>query len=437
MTPDHRRFGALPLHHATGAALSGHPWMDMSRALDRYRWCMLRERHGWPGSMLRFVRDALVDAAFGIAARCRLASAIAPESSDFLLLQSSPRVIRLQRKKAFIAALRGRGHRLIETALPEMRDMLASRSLTMPPHRVPLRYFAYAAHAAWLVRKYPARIYLNDRNGSFNSPFLRLALNAEGGLLVQLAHSTTLESSRRLGMNDYDYYFLFGRSSLEALQARKLRFGTTQAVLAGSHMVDEGYALPPPDPALRTVLVLGLGPDKEKVPGYQATYALLNSWAGQHPEYRVLVKSHPRSHMVFWRSVARELDNVQVLPPESSLAEALGMASIVVNIVSNAVIEAALAARPVLFVNAGNDDDILSQARFFDGKIRTVEALERGVASLERDYAAACRRSAAFAEYHLAYGTQGLCQNVHELERLLVGNVPDALTELVVNTVPS
>jgi hypothetical protein len=410
-------------------------WTEKARALDHYRWALLRERHGWSGSMLRFLRDAIIETLYGLAARGRLAASIVPESCDFLLLQSSPRVILLQRKKPFIAALRSRGHRLIETALPEMRDLFASRMFKRPPHPVPLRYFACAAHAAWLVAKYQPKILLNDRNGSLYSPFLRLALNSEGRLLVHLAHSTTVEASRRLGMNDYDYYFLFGRSSLKALLARKLRFGDTTAVLAGSHMVDDSYALPASDPALKTVLVLGLGPDKEKVAGYQATYALLSDWAARHSEYRVIVKAHPRSRMEFWGEAERCLSNVQVLPPECTLAQALGMASIVVNIMSNAVIEAALAKRPVLFVHCGNAKDILSQRQFFGGQIDTVDALEQGVQALEQDYALSRQRSEAFADYHLASGMDGLRQNVSDLERLLVGLAPEAPTEKIEKTI--
>src|SRR5690606_28367422 len=124
------------------------------------------------------------------------------------------------------------------------------------------RYFGLAAYAQWLVEHHQPRILLNDRNGSLYAPFLRLALNARGSLLVHLAHATTVEGSRRLGMNDYDYYFLFGQSSLEALQARKLRFGSSTAVLAGSHMIDDDYVMPAPDLATRTLLILGVGPDK-------------------------------------------------------------------------------------------------------------------------------------------------------------------------------
>jgi hypothetical protein len=415
--------------------VTANPWKEKARALDRYRWRLLRERHGWLGSAVRFLRDAIIETGYGLVARFRLAARIEQETCDFLLLQSSARVVLLQRKRALIAALKGRGYRLSETALPEMPDLLASRKLQEPPYKVPVRYFAYAAHAVWLVRKYQPRILLNDRNGSLYSPFLRLALNADKRLLVQLAHSTTVEGSRRLGMNDYDYYFLFGRSSLDALQQRKLRFGTCMAVLAGSHMIDESYALPAPDPALKTLLILGLGPDKEKLPVYQSTYTFLRDWAERHPEYRVIVKAHPRSYSTFWSDAASNLPNVQVLSKECSLAEALGMASVVANIVSNAVIEAALAARPVLFVNCGSNADILCQERFFGTRIGNLADLEQGVRAIEERYAEACARSTAFAEYHLAFGTLGLKQNVKELELLLEGKVPEAQAGLIENTV--
>jgi CDP-glycerol glycerophosphotransferase (TagB/SpsB family) len=181
--------------------------------------------------------------------------------------------------------------------------------------------------------------------------------------------------------------------------------------------------------------VLGLGPDKEKVSGYQATYQLLRDWAERHPEYRMLIKKHPRSYMEFWETAEHQLGNVHVLPRASTLAEALGQASIVVNIVSNAVIEATLAQRPILFVNCGNDRDILSQARFFGGKISTMEMLEHGMDALQQNYLDSCRRSADFAEYHLAFGIQGMRQTIDDLERLLAGDAPQACTEVVENTI--
>jgi hypothetical protein len=398
-----------------------NPWLAKARALDRYRWLLLRERYGVFASALRFTREALGDWWFGVRARQRLAVSVAAEPCDFLLLQSAPKVIAFQRKKLLIDGLRSRGHHLVETALLEPKQILQQRLLKRPPFAVPIRYFGLAAYAEWLVEHHQPRILLNDRNGSLYAPFLRLSLNARQCLLVHLAHASTVESSRRLGMNDYDYYFLFGQSSLEALQARKLRFGSSQTVLAGSHMIDSAYDLPPADPSLRVVLILGVGPDKEKEAGYQATYALLRDWAVAHPEYTVLVKAHPRSQVPFWRQAASELSNVQVLPADCSLAEALRCASLVINIMSNAVIEAALARRPLLYVNASGEPDIFSQERFFGACITNQTALCQAVARIDCGPVQALQQSASFTEFHLANACQGLSCSIQALELLLAG----------------
>ena len=396
-----------------------NPWAAKARALDRYRWLLLRERHGLLGSALRFAREALSDWWFGLRAKGCLADTAPADPCDFLLLQSSPKVIKLQRKKLLIEALRARGHRLIETALQEPRVLLRERQLKRPPFPVPTRYFGIAAHAQWLVEHYQPRVLLNDRNGSLYSPFLRLALNARQSVLVHLAHATTGEGSRRLGMNDYDYYFLFGQSSLDALQARELRFGTSTVVLAGSHMIDKAFDLPPADPARRVMLVLGVGPDKEKEAGYQRTYALLRDWATCNPDYQMLIKAHPRSQVPFWQDAAGVLGNISVLPRECSLAQALERASVVINIMSNAVIEAGLAARPVMPVNLSEDADIFGQQAFFGVTVKSVDELSERLESLEKGYASALVRSRDFGHFHLAHGSSGLEINRQILERLL------------------
>jgi hypothetical protein len=396
-----------------------NPWKAKARDLDVYRWRLLRERHGVFGSVLRYIRNAIVDGGFGLCARFRLARSVAVEPRDFLLLQSAPKVIAFRRKKMLIAALHERGHTLTETALPEFGDILRQNLLKAPSYPVSTRYFGYAAHAEWLVVRHAPKILLNDRNGSFYAPFLRLSLRDHGGLLVQLAHATTVESSQRLSMNDYDYYFLFGQSSLEALQQRKLLFGTSQAVLAGSHMVDDAYDLPSAQPGQGVVLILGVGPDKEKENGYQNTYALLRDWAAQHPEMQVRVKAHPRSRIPFWTAAAQNMDNVQVLPTDCTLAEALGQAWVVINIMSNAVIEAALARRPVIFVNLSEDVDIFQQEYFFGPRICSCTALMEGIIKILHDWPQCLETAARFANFHLEAGTGGLRQNLEFLEKLL------------------
>ncbi len=412
-----------------------NPWAEKSRELDLYRWQLLRERHGVVASAIRFARDALSDWCFGALARIRLAGLITAEPCDFLLLQSANKVITLQRKKLLINELRACGHSLLETAIQSPFVILRERLLKKPPCKVPVRYFGLAAYAAWLVEHYQPRVLLNDRNGSLYTPFLRLALNARGSTLVHLAHASTLESSQRLCMNDYDYYFLFGQSSLEALQARSIRFGESTAVLSGSHMIDAAFDLPPAELQQRTLLILGVGPDKEKEAGYQQTYRLLRDWCIDNPGYKVLIKAHPRSEVAFWKVVEVSLGNVHVLPSSTTLSGALSQSSIVVNIMSNAVIEAALAHRPVIYVNASDDIDIFAQERFFGPCITTLKGLQAAVNAIEKNQDLAVAYSTHFAEYHLAHGCAGLSWNIQALTNLLEGRSPPGVSIKLPSTV--
>lgn len=394
-------------------------WVCKARELDSYRWKLLRERHGRCGSLLRMLRDRLLDTVHGVRAKSRMSASTVAEPCEVLLLHSAPKSMKLQRKNILIDAVRNRGIHLAEAALRSPADACAQRMLLPPPQPVPLRYLAYAAHAQWLVETYQPKLLINERNGSFHVPFLRLALTARDACLLQLAHSATLDTSRRLAMNDYDYYGVFGRSSLVALQERTLRFGESTVVLVGSYLADETYDLPVADPSLRTLLILGVGPDREKESGYQQTYQLLRDWAGQHRDYRVLFKRHPRSKAQFWIEAEAQLPNVQLLDSQCSLAHALEQASVVVSIMSNAGIEAGLAGRPVIHVNAGSDVDIFAHALFFGPQVRDGDEFTRQLQALEQDYQRHVAQARAFADYHLVYGSQGLAKTTLLIENLL------------------
>lgn len=410
-------------------------WVAKARALDRYRWLLLRERHGFIGSAMRFAREAVLDWVFGLRARLCRVERLAPTPCDFLLLQSAPKVIAFKRKQLLIEALRAKGYNLVETALDTPGNILSARQLKRPVQPVPLRYYGYAAYAEWLVCRYSPKILLNDRNGSLYAPFLRLSLNARERLLVHLAHASTVESSRRLGMNDYDYYFLFGRSSLDALLARTLRFGTSKAVLAGSHMVDGTYDLGLPAVTDKTALLLGVGPDKEKESQYLATYAVVLEWARSNPGYRVLVKRHPRSRAEYWERAAQEVSCIELLPADCSLATALERASLVINIMSNAVIEAGLAKRPIIYLNATAEADVLAQERFLGPPVKTANQLSKRVVDVEATYEEMIAQAQSFSQYHLTQGVAGLAYTVELLAQLYEGQDAGLAYEILPNTI--
>jgi hypothetical protein len=184
-------------------------------------------------------------------------------------------------------------------------------------------------------------------------------------------------------------------------------------------MIDRTFDLQPADAERRVLLILGVGPDKEKQPGYQRTYAMLRDWAAANPDYQVLIKAHPRSLASFWRQAAETLDNLQVLPADCGLADALSWASVVVNIMSNAVIEAALARRPVIHANASGEHDIFAQARFLGASVVDLSGLTARLDGIAAAYPACVASAERFAEFHLAHGVDGLGNTLLLLDELL------------------
>jgi CDP-glycerol glycerophosphotransferase (TagB/SpsB family) len=145
---------------------------------------------------------------------------------------------------------------------------------------------------------------------------------------------------------------------------------------------------------------------------------LLSEWVKAHPEYQVIFKPHPRSRAMYWEKLAEKYCNVEVLAGNYSLAEALRRCSIVVNIMSNAVIEAALAQRPIIYVNTEACPDIFEQEDFFGPKVETVADLEKSMDYIQQNYNKAVVSSESFARYHLHCGTKGLDKTVEYLEAL-------------------
>ncbi|MGY4493086.1 capsule biosynthesis protein [Pseudomonas sp. TE3610] len=411
---------------STSIVENDQAWRAKAKALDRYRWKVLRANHSFLGCLLRAAREYAWDVYLGVLARLGAHATLESASQSIVMLHGTPKVLAMGRKKGLIDSLVNRGHEVVEVAIAPLGQAVRERLICRPPQKVPLRYYAHAGYAEWLSRNSNPRLILGDRNGSLVSPFLRLSMNAQDKRLVHLAHATTLESSRRLGMIDYDFYLLFGESSLSKLRTRPLLFGEAEVVLSGSHLVDHSYVMPPSVADAGTVLILGVGPDKEKRDGYLKTYELLKAWIAANPQVPVSFKPHYRSKVGFWLEAGKQLANLTVTAPDLNLADALQGASVVINIMSNAALEASLAQRPVMYVNASGDHDVLEQARFFGGLIDTQDKLETRLEWVRNNYCKAVEQSKAFADYHLVGGVEGLDSTVSVIDRIWQGKEVDS-----------
>ena len=321
---------------------------------------------------------------------------------DILLFQHSEKVIKLNRKKKLKDALKNKGYKLAEVSFCKGFDVLNRGQIIKPSSKVPFKYLYHAAYAEYLVNTYNPKILLNDRNGMLLAPFLRDALNRRNAKLVQLAHATTVEDDWQFSMNDYDYYFLFGQSSFEYLQQRSLLFGSSKVVLAGSHMIDESFKTKDVKPYNNQILLLGMGPDREKTSLAEFNYNLILEWITNNKDHKLIVKPHPRSDMFFWKKQAKTLTNIELLSGSYSLSQALQRCSIVITIESNAILEASLAAKPIIYVNNSNSRDIFFLEKYLGMRVKNIQSLDKQVKSITADYEKHVEKTKHLKGYHLS-----------------------------------
>ena len=217
-------------------------------------------QRGPSGASVWWLRESLR----GIYGRLRLRrEPTTPRVCDVLLIHPSEKSRRQGRKTTLLAELRGAGLIVEETVATDNKEALRQRRLRPPLYSVPLPLYLSAARAADLLANYKAKVILTERNGWPTSTFLR-AFRDSDTRIIHLAHGVLSDQSSRLRYHDYDYYAVFGRSSLDYLRKGKPGFGDTLALLAGPY-----FPLPEKRevvPESRCLLFVGAGPEEEKQP---------------------------------------------------------------------------------------------------------------------------------------------------------------------------
>ena len=354
----------------------------------------------WKTAVSLGVIKPLRETLYSLRAVFRRAPSVSTTPCDVLLLHYSAASQARGYRNALVMALRARGLTVTETAIHKPREMLAGRTLLSPGWSFAHRYYLYAAYARWLITRYQPRVILTDKNGSVLAPFLK-AYAKPHGTLVHVAHSIPTDNFRKFSMNAYDYYFLFGHSSLQRLQQRRL-FGDSQALLTGTYAAHTPVA---PPTQQDTVLVLGTGPALENTAEVRHAYAVILHAARLLPDMLFVVKPHPRSTAAIWLKHSPP-PNLRVLPPDTALGAALADAFAAVGSFTNAAIDCALQQRPFILV-AESDTDRQLDIHTMAPICRTAQQLATTLQTVAQAPAHWHTQALHFAEHHVAHGLHG------------------------------
>lgn len=259
----------------------------------------------------------------------------------------------------------------------------------------------YDYYASFLYRKYHPKVLVTFMDNAELSHSLRRQFNSQGSKVVNLSHGVTA-CDQNYEVYDFDYYFVYGQSSVDAALAQAQRRGNTKLVLAGSYLMKHEEILNSPDP--NKVVYLSDGTPKADIHHIESIFALLSSWAKANPEKTLYFKYHPLEDTKISKEFFSNSKNVVFLPRQTTVAEAIRLSSVALTGWSNTAIEAALLGRPVISLNpSGKPDEFLKFSNFFGSQAISVNDLSDKLKWIFENSQTCREQNRKFVNYHLSH----------------------------------
>lgn len=247
------------------------------------------------------------------------------EATDVLVIHSSAYVSPGKRRLIDFLTRR-HGLNVREYALGGWRQMVERRHLIAPTYPVVPRFAFKAAIARYLVERYRPKVAVISTEDTI-APFLRFEVNRIGGRLINIAHSVIFPSPL-FAMCDYDYYFIYGRASLESLRRNRARFGSARLVLTGSVDLGLHQRLPLEDVANNRATYFSTWLPKNQKDAYLRQFEEIREFAMSCPEWEVLIRLHPLEQPAYWREAAAGARNIRVVDAREPIAESVRRACV-------------------------------------------------------------------------------------------------------------
>lgn len=259
------------------------------------------------------------------------------------------------------------------------------RQLIKPNYPVFARFSLRAALAAYLARRFQPRVTIMCTEDII-APFIRHEMNQAGGVVVNIAHSLTFNSPL-FAMSDFDYYFLFGRYSLENLRKNPVRYGSAQIVLTGSTDIS---CIATPEatqaPQEKTVTYFSTWRPKAQRHHIEKQFGEIAQFAKDNPHWRLRIKLHPLENAAYWTAVAKSAHNIEVISCSQTVQDSLQDCNIALcpSHSTTALDCAALGKLPIVL--ACDEDEVGSEffSRYPELKRRNTESILHAIERVEQ-----------------------------------------------------
>ncbi len=320
----------------------------------------------------------------------------------------------------------------VQSALhPNLKTILRERLLAPPQKKQFSIFYIYDCYAAFLIKMYNPKVIVTERNGSILSPFLKKQCAKNNIPIVHFAFSLTTDNYRNYSMIDYDYYFLYGRSSFDKISNREHKLGNCQAIITGSWQIQKRIhshlnSVAPGEINENCLILVGSGPNYEKLESTKNFYKLLIDFTNKNDSYNLIFKPHPRSDLQLWANLTKNL-------PENkfSIANYLNLdlknAKLGFCGYTNAILDLAkIGIIPILMADE-KVPDLFDYELFFGKFASNSNELEEKINTTLDNYRLYDDQRRKFIEYHLSNVNNSEKEIKNNLTKLLKGKSPQGL----------
>lgn len=275
--------------------------------------------------------------------------------------------------------------------------------------KVPHQVFFHHVFAKYVVQKYDFKILCDYHNYEVASAFIKKELN-QTQKSVFIPHGK-IRNSYRHSCFTFDYYLVFGESSIEKIKENKIRLGNTKLVKTGSAFIPENFNLEICR-NFKNILFFSNWAISHH-PESNRGFKIVLEWAKRNPDYNLFIRLHPLEDGKYVSEQTKNLKNIIVQDKSLTLKQSLENVSLTIATASNASIEAAMLNRPSLVAldrdyNPLSSDVYESDSNFylenyFPKRARNSSELSERINQIYSNYDFYLQKCKEYVKYHLEY----------------------------------
>ena len=302
--------------------------------------------------------------------------------------------------------------------------------------KVHYEIFFHHAFASYLTQKFDFKIICDYHNYEVTSALIKQELSVSQKSIF-IPHGK-IRNSIRHSCFTFDYYLVFGESSIEKIKENKFRLGSTKLIKTGSAFIPSTYILKPNNNFKNILFFSNWAVSYH--PESKRGFEIVVNWAKQHPEYNLFIRLHPLEDGIYVKEKTTTIKNITVQDKSLTLKQSLENVSLTIATGSNASIEAAVMNRPSIVAldkdyNPNSNDVFESDSNFylekyFPERARNSEQLQTRIEQIFNNYEFYLKNCSEYVKYHLEYTTDASHYITEIIEKIYLGKNDFPYTEI-------